>query len=569
MTVTGTANACTASTASDVMTLTINSADAPTANAGGAQTICSVDDFTAAATATNGTIAWSTSGTGTFGDATIEDAVYTPSAADITAGSVTLTMTVTGTANACTASTASDVMTLTISPSVTPSVSITSDDLDNLICSGTNVVFTATPTNGGSFPTYQWKVNGLNVGTGGTTYSNSSLVDGDIVTVEMTPNNSCQTSNLLVSNSIAITVNSPIVVTSSSESTQGICLGDAFNSLTISVTGGGVAYQWYSNTTSSNVGSSIIPGATNSSYTPDASSVGSMFYYCIVSNECSSSVQGPISEAMIVNESVILDGSLNQNQTICLGETLLPLSTVVSSGSVTSFQWYSNTIDDNTSGAAITGETASTYLPDETIEGETFYYYEAIGNCGTPVVSGTIRINVNSLPSTPSLNTNYVICNDPLPAFVSLEYSGSLNWYSDMAKTISIGADSIPTASETTTYYVSQTINGCEGDVTPVEIEISDCLLDVPTAFTPDGDNVNDTWQLVDLDNYFPKNIVTIYSRWGELLYTSPEGDYESFPWDGKVNDEVLPVGSYYYFIDYNDESGKKINGVVTIILNK
>jgi len=438
-----------------------------------------------------------------------------------------------------------------------------------LICSGTSIIFTATPTNGGPSPSYQWKVNGLNVGTGGTTYSNSSLVDGDIVTVEMTPNNSCQTSNLLVSNSIAITVNSPIVVTSSSESTQEICLGGSFNPLSISVNGGGISYQWYSNLNPSNVSATQVSGETNSTYIPDASSVGTTYYYCVVSNECSSDVQGPISEAMIVNESIILDGSLNQNQTICLGETLLPLSTVVSSGSVNSFQWYSNTVNDNTSGVVITGETASTYLPDETIEGETFYYYEAIGNCGIPVVSGTISINVNSLPSTPSLNTNYVICNDPLPAYVNLDYSQALNWYSDMAKTISIGTDSIPTASETTTYYVSQTINGCEGAITPVDIEISDCLLDVPTAFTPDGDNVNDTWQLVDLDNYFPKNIVTIYSRWGELLYTSPEGDYESFPWDGKLNDEVLPVGSYYYFIDYNDESGKKVNGVVTIILNK
>jgi len=52
-------------------------------------------------------------------------------------------------------------------------------------------------------------------------------------------------------------------------------------------------------------------------------------------------------------------------------------------------------------------------------------------------------------------------------------------------------------------------------------------------------------------------------------LYTSLEGDYESFPWDGKLNDEILPVGSYYYFIDYNDGSGGKVNGVVTVILNK
>jgi hypothetical protein len=58
------------------------------------------------------------------------------------------------------------------------------------ICAGVNVTFTATPTNGGSTPAYQWKVNGSNVGTG-STYSNSTLENGDIVSVVLTSNASC------------------------------------------------------------------------------------------------------------------------------------------------------------------------------------------------------------------------------------------------------------------------------------------------------------------------------------------------------------------------------------------
>ena len=432
----------------------------------------------------------------------------------------------------------------------------------------------------GNNVTYQWYSNTTSNNSGGTSLGSASGAQTSTYTPDASVagtmyyycvvTGGCDGSTETSAVSGALIVN-PVsnFITSSSEVSQEVCLGSSFNPISISATGTTLTYQWYSNTTPSNIGSTMISGATSPSYTPDASTVGSMYYYCVVSNLCSSNVQGPISEAMVVNESVTLEGSLNQDQTICLGEALLPLSSFVSSGSVNSYQWYSNTVDDNTSGGAISGETASTYLPDETVEGETFYYYEAIGDCGTPVVSETISINVNSLPGAPLLNSNYVICNDPLPDYVDLEYNESLNWYSDMAKTTSLGVDSIPTNSATTIYYISQTINGCEGDVTSVEVEISDCLLDVPTAFTPDGDNVNDTWQLVDLDNYFPKNIVTVYSRWGELLYTSPEGDYESFPWDGKLNDEILPVGSYYYFIDYNDGSGGKVNGVVTVILNK
>ena len=75
---------------------------------------------------------------------------------------------------------------LTINPNLPASVSITSTG--NTICAGTSVTFTATPTNGGAYPIYQWKLNGNNVGTNSTTYINSSLVNADVVSVAMTSN---------------------------------------------------------------------------------------------------------------------------------------------------------------------------------------------------------------------------------------------------------------------------------------------------------------------------------------------------------------------------------------------
>ena len=80
------------------------------------------------------------------------------------------------------------------------------------ICSGNNVTFTATPTAGGSTPSYQWKINGTNTGTNSplnSTFTSSTLNNGDSVTVVMTTNNSCvQTAT---SNAIVLTVNpSPV-----------------------------------------------------------------------------------------------------------------------------------------------------------------------------------------------------------------------------------------------------------------------------------------------------------------------------------------------------------------------
>lgn len=94
---------------------------------------------------------------------------------------------------------------LNTSALVTPSISI-SASTGNTICAGTNVTFTATPTNGGTTPSYQWKLNSDSVGTNSPTYSNNSLVNGDVVVCTMTSNVSCTTSPTATSNSIKINI---------------------------------------------------------------------------------------------------------------------------------------------------------------------------------------------------------------------------------------------------------------------------------------------------------------------------------------------------------------------------
>ena len=74
-------------------------------------------------------------------------------------------------------------------------VSVTIAAAANPVCAGTTVTFTATPTNGGAAPAYQWKVNGINVGANSATYSYIPLT-GDVVTVELTSNAICATGHL-------------------------------------------------------------------------------------------------------------------------------------------------------------------------------------------------------------------------------------------------------------------------------------------------------------------------------------------------------------------------------------
>jgi gliding motility-associated-like protein len=70
----------------------------------------------------------------------------------------------------------------------------------------------------------------------------------------------------------------------------------------------------------------------------------------------------------------------------------------------------------------------------------------------------------------------------------------------------------------------------------------------IPNGFSPNGDGVNDTW-IIDNIEQFPDNEVEIYNRWGELLFRSV--GYKT-PFDGKYKGKDLPVGTYYYVLKLN-----------------
>jgi predicted CXXCH cytochrome family protein len=94
--------------------------------------------------------------------------------------------------------------TTTLVPS-TPSVSIAANPLGS-ICPATSVTFTATPTLGGSTPSYQWKLNGSNVGSDSPTYINASLSNADQVSCVMTSNSPCASPTTATSNTISMSV---------------------------------------------------------------------------------------------------------------------------------------------------------------------------------------------------------------------------------------------------------------------------------------------------------------------------------------------------------------------------
>jgi gliding motility-associated-like protein len=103
--------------------------------------------------------------------------------------------------------------------------------------------------------------------------------------------------------------------------------------------------------------------------------------------------------------------------------------------------------------------------------------------------------------------------------------------------------------------------NGCKRQYTyTVEIGF------IPTAFSPDGNNINDKWEIPEFTENYPQGVVYIYDRWGQLVFASQKGYPEDNYWNGKHNGEILPEDAYHYIIFLNNGADKCLTGQVTII---
>ncbi|MFC4230438.1 LamG-like jellyroll fold domain-containing protein [Parasediminibacterium paludis] len=82
---------------------------------------------------------------------------------------------------------------------------------------------------------------------------------------------------------------------------QTVCVGTAATSLSITASGTGLTYQWYSNTVNNNTGGTIINGATSNAYTPSTATAGTLYYYAIVVSTDLSTATSQVSGAVTVN----------------------------------------------------------------------------------------------------------------------------------------------------------------------------------------------------------------------------------------------------------------------------
>ena len=95
--------------------------------------------------------------------------------------------------------------------------------------------------------------------------------------------------------------------------------------------------------------------------------------------------------------------------------------------------------------------------------------------------------------------------------------------------------------------------DGCLDSIEKTVNVIGKGIIFAPTAFTPNGDNLNDFWapfsiQQTDLN-------FKIFNRWGEMVFNGKDLD----KWDGTYGNSPAKLGTYIYVIESTDDKGKKV----------
>jgi len=335
----------------------------------------------------------------------------------------------------------SNVVTMTVNAVLPVGVSIGVNN--NNVCSGTSVTFTATLTNGGTTPTYQWYKNGQAIALATNATYSYVPANGDIINVNMTSNATpCTSGNPAASNTVTMIV-TPLVPVSVAvvADNSTVCAGSTVT-LTATPTNGGTTpiYQWYKN-------SVLIPGATNSTYSyipldKDTITVmlTSSFTSCVTGNPATSNKVGLTVNPLIpVSVAIVAD-----NNTVCVGTAVNFTATPTNGGSSPTYQWYVNAVAVGTGGA-------------------TYSYVPANGDIVSVSLNSNITPCSTGNPATSNLIT--MIVNSPVAAAGAI--TGSANFVQG-ATSVSYSVGVIANATSYIWTYTGTgvTINGTGTNVT-------------------------------------------------------------------------------------------------------
>ncbi len=269
-----------------------------------------------------------------------------------------------------------------VNPYVTPSVAIQSSATN--ICSGTSVVFSATPTNGGNQPQFIWRKNKVIIGTDSSQFTTSFLLNNDSIQVVMVSNATCKSKNADTSSSIKMTVNPTVTPTIQiSTNTPAFCAGNPVTfSTVVNHEGTAPQYQWYKN--------NLPFGPDSSQFTTTGYGDKDTIYATLSSNlACATSNQVNSNKITLLMMSTLpasINITANQNN-VCNGVPVTFTSSIANGGPTPLYQWKINGMP--------TGTSVADLIVDSLQNGDSVeVFMTSSSSCAVPAIAPSNKIGM-------------------------------------------------------------------------------------------------------------------------------------------------------------------------------
>lgn len=384
--------------------------------------------------------------------------------------------------------------------------------------------------NAGSNPyAYVWTgPNSYSVSGASQNITNVSTVNSGIYTVTAADAFCAQ------SQTLAINVYPQIIMNASANSSI-VCTGTSVDLLG----NGGGTYAWN--------GPNGFSSNNQNPQVPNAQANASGIYTLTVTDNSTNCTESDTVSIIIAPTPTLVS---TVNDSTCFGGTLTLSANFGQGANIT---WYSD--------AALTNTVlvnSNTYQPSISTNGIYVYYAQAtVGSCVSAVASVTAQYNnINASAIASAYSGNAPLGVNFTNTSTGITSTDNFNWTFGDGNGTSVENPS-HVFGEEGTYQVILTVTDVESgclDTAMIVIKVEDDLIiEVPNVFTPNGDDVNETFHIKLKGAKTAEGL--IYNRWGQLLYS---WDVLNVQWDGKAaNGEICPSATYYYIIKVTDKKDK------------
>ncbi|MBZ4035596.1 T9SS sorting signal type C domain-containing protein [Flavobacterium sp. 17A] len=280
-------------------------------------------------------------------------------------------------------------------------------------------VYSVTATNALS---YTWTVPtgwSITAGQGTNTVTVTTGTSGQNGNIGVTATNACGTTAV---KNLAVTVVSGPTLSQPSPAGQTVCINAAMTALSVTASAGSGTisnYKWYSNTTNSNTGGTLVQNAnssaTTNSYTPSSATSGTLYYYAIVTNSNNCTTTSAVSGAITVNPVHTISATTAVNQTVCQNSAMSNITFTLGGGATNA------TVSNLPPGVSysVSGNTLTISGTPTVIDVYSYSITTTGNSCTVATASGNIIVGIGNNVLTYNNGTSGSVCvevneNDPV-----------------------------------------------------------------------------------------------------------------------------------------------------------